>query len=116
MGLPMVALSGQRWVHGESGKARCRHQRVGAAPGLQSLVPCKMSVHRRWRSSSWLSHGSVSCDTAMPQVEEQHTRAIFFHDIADHCGLYAVDDVVALAGDKMAIAENLYIILDEVSA
>lgn len=45
-----------------------------------------------------------------------HTGAIFFHDVAKHCGLYTVNDVVAFSGDKMTISENLYIILDEISA
>lgn len=46
----------------------------------------------------------------------EHTWAIFLHNMADHGGLYAVDDVVTLARDKVAIADNMYIILDGVSA
>lgn len=114
---PMADLSGRRSVHEGSGTAQCRRRRVGAAPVRQSLGLCTMSVRRRWRSSSWLSNRnvSVSLATGMPHLRE-HTRAIFFHNMADHRGLYAVDDVVALAGDKVAISQNLYIILDEVSA
>lgn len=46
----------------------------------------------------------------------EHTWTIFLHDMADDGGLYAVDNVVTLAGNQVAIADNMYIILDKVSA
>lgn len=52
----------------------------------------------------------------LPCHKWEHTWTIFLHDMADDGGLYAVDNVVTLAGNQVAIADNMYIILDKVSA